>query len=93
MPSLGGKSDSSAGPPAYVSRQPRLLQRQIGPFSSIVTWPIWPALPLTPRNRSPPTTSPALMVWPTRMNTDDAAARPLPSRASASPPRFASLST
>ena len=75
MPSLGGKSDSRAGPPAYVSRQPRLLQRHIGPFSSIVTCPIWPALPLTPRKRSPPTISPALMVWPTRMNTDEEALR------------------
>ena len=33
------------------------------------------------------------MVWPTRMNTEEDAERPLPSRASASPPRFASLST
>ena len=36
---------------------------------------------------------PALIEWPTRMNTDDDTVRALPSRASASPPRFASLST
>ena len=36
---------------------------------------------------------PALIEWPTRMNTDEDTVRALPSRASASPPRFASLST
>ena len=92
IPEFGGKSDRRAGPAANVSRQPRLLQRHTGPFSSIVTCPICPALPLPPRKRSPPTMSPALMLWPTRMKTDDAAERPVPSRASASPPRFASLS-
>ena len=37
--------------------------------------------------------SPALIEWPTRMNTDDDTVRALPSRASARPPRLASLST
>ena len=37
-------SSSRAGPPASVSRQPRLPHLQIGPFSSIVTCPIWARL-------------------------------------------------
>jgi hypothetical protein len=49
----------SARDPTNVSRQPRLPQRQIGPFSSIVTWPISPAVPVEPRNTSPLITMPA----------------------------------
>ena len=36
---------STASAPANASRQPRLPQRQTGPRSSIVTWPISPAVP------------------------------------------------
>ena len=46
-------------PPAIISRQPRLPQRQIGPDSSTRTWPSSPAVPPLPRYSSPPRMSPA----------------------------------
>ena len=45
---------SSAGPEATVSRQPRLPQRHTAPSARTWTWPISPAMPVTPRCRRPP---------------------------------------
>ena len=46
-------SSHSAGPATKVSRQPRLPQRQIGPWGSTRTWPISPAMPRAPRKGRP----------------------------------------
>ena len=48
-PWVGSSSGSTYRAAVKVSRQPRLPQRQTGPDSSRVMWPISPAVPPGPR--------------------------------------------
>lgn len=72
---------------------PRLPHRHRGPFGRTGVCPNSPAMPWCPRNRCPPSTSPAPMPLPTSSVTTVSRPRAAPLRCSARAARLAELST